>query len=175
MEALLGINREDKLLLEAANYIASKVEISPLGLQKNLYYIQMFYSGFNNKALFFSRCNAWNHGPVFGKVYYKYKKFGSGIIDETEDMTYDFDEDLKRLIDVVVDNFACYSGQVLTYFTHSELPWIEAYETDDKIIEKQVMKDYALLIFEEHNIKNVKDIYKYSEFKFKQYKNRISI
>ena len=166
---LLNISSEDNTIIEVSKYIISKTEVTNLALQKLLYYIQIFYKVFFNKWAFISKCSAWDHGPVFGSIYYKYKSFGRSIIEETETEKINLDSELKLIVDNVIKYFGCYNGSILRSFTHSEKPWNEAYQTAEKIIEKQVLKEFGEEILNKYRIKNVAEMNKYSESMIKKY------
>ena len=59
-------------------------DITPLALQKLLYYAQGFFKAFTGEYLFHNNCEAWVHGPVYRSVYYKYKNYGYNPIEENE-------------------------------------------------------------------------------------------
>ncbi|MBQ8293742.1 MAG: DUF4065 domain-containing protein [Bacilli bacterium] len=167
---ILDIESKDSTIEDAAKYIVNNAEITNLALQKILYYVQMFYIAIYKTHAFNSRCNAWEYGPVFGSVYYKYKKFGKNIIiDETPQN--ELNEDLKNTIDNVLKYFGCYTGLVLKSFTHQEDPWINAIKSENKIIEKSSLKEYGEKIIKKYNICKINEINKYSEYMFKQYIN----
>ena len=70
---------------------------------------------------------------------------------------------MKLIVDNVIKYFGCYSGSTLRAFTHNERPWNDAYQSEDKIIEKQVLKEFGDEILNKYAIKNVTEINKYSE------------
>lgn len=138
---------------DAIQYLLVKCEdITPLALQKSLYYIQGFYFAFYKSFLFTDDCQAWVHGPVYKDVYLRYKDYTFTPIDSptTEisgikssgklaDYKYDQKSEITRLTaeltttlsatekavcDSVIDNLCCYSGKELERFTHHEEPWI---------------------------------------------------
>ncbi|MBQ3001214.1 MAG: DUF4065 domain-containing protein [Bacilli bacterium] len=165
---LLDINLKDGIIDVAAKYIVNKAEITNLSLQKILYYVQMFYMAIYKKHAFNSRCNAWEYGPVFGTIYHKYKRFGKNIIvDEMPEN--ELDKDLKETIDNVLKYFGCYTGIVLKSFTHQETPWIDAIKSENKIIEKNVIREYGEMIVKKFSINHINEINKYSSFMFEQY------
>ena len=41
--------------------------------------------------MFKSTCNAWEHGPVYKDVYYKYKMNGNNPIESTNSISIDLD------------------------------------------------------------------------------------
>lgn len=54
--------------------------ITPLKLQKLVYYAQALSHPFNNRFLFEEDFEAWVHGPVSPELYYKYKEYRSNEI-----------------------------------------------------------------------------------------------
>lgn len=60
-----GVSEKTKIDL-AIKYLLNQCEdITPLALQKALYYIQGFYYAFYKTFLFSEECRAWVHGPVY--------------------------------------------------------------------------------------------------------------
>lgn len=169
-QKLLDVQTSDDLIFEVSKYIINKIDVTNMALQKLLYYVQMFYMAFNNTHVFNSKCNAWDYGPVFGSVYYKYKSFGKSIIED-EKTNINFDSTLKETIDHVLKYFGCYSGWMLKNFTHIEEPWLEAYNSDNKVIEKTTIKEYGDKIVKELNINSITEINKYSEALYKKIQN----
>lgn len=175
VEVLLGIKDqntklEDKEIENVSKYIENKIDVSPKLLQKLLYYVQMFAAIFNDTTPFSSKCSAWNHGPVFGKIYYQYKEYGYHLIEESEDENIELDPELKEVVDAVIKYFGIYGANTLEYFTHQEDPWIKAINSENKIIEKSDIKEYGEKIIKEYNINSPKEIYKYSEAMFDKFK-----
>ena len=175
VEVLLGIKDqntklEDKEIENVSKYIENKIDVSPKLLQKLLYYVQMFAAIFNDTTPFSSKCSAWNHGPVFGKIYYQYKEYGYHLIKESEDEDIELDPELKEVVDAVIKYFGIYGANTLEYFTHQEDPWIKAINSENKIIEKSDIKEYGEKIIKEYNINSPKEIYKYSEAMFDKFK-----
>lgn len=159
-----------------ANYFVSKCEdITPLALQKLLYYVQGFYYAFVNQFIFEENCEAWVHGPVYRDLYFKYKEYRFDPISSTEsaeDMNLTVSE--KAIIDSVVKHLSCYSGKVLEAFTHAETPWLatrgdlpSAVSTDRKI-HKKLIADYFTAVKEKNNMLNPSDIGAYSKKMFEQ-------
>lgn len=173
-EKLLGIDEntvsvKDENIINVSNYIAKQIEVTPLGLQKLLYYIQVFFLGFYKKAAFSSKCSAWEHGPVFGKVYYEYKQFKSNVIEISDKNEVVLEESLKEVVDNVIKYFGIYSAKTLEWFTHSESPWFDAYVIGNRNINKSELRKFGELIIKENQINSVDEIYKYSLLKHKKY------
>ena len=169
VENILGINSNDSFIEDVAEYILSKnMETTPLVLQKLLYFVEVFFAAFHKKPLFMSECKAWEHGPVYGKIYYLYKTFESKpiVLEEYENK---IDPELVPLLNSVIRNFGCYSGNVLSFFTHRDGPWRTARENKSEIIEKSWIIDFASEIKKEYKITKEEDIHFYSEYMFKRY------
>ena len=158
-----------------AQYIIQKCgEITPLALQKILYYAQGFYKAFFGDFLFNTDCEAWVHGPVYANIYMKYKVFGSRNIEQyiDYDISEILDEDKKNLLDVIVRCFGFYNGKALEKMTHYEQPWMEARrgitvdEKSNNIISKDSIASYFSKIKKSYNMIDLFDIEKYSEKQF---------
>ena len=80
---LLELSSESKIDRITKYLLINSSEITPLALQKLLYYTQGFNKIFNGKFLFKNDCQAWSHGPVYNEVYIKYRNFGYNPIDLT--------------------------------------------------------------------------------------------
>ena len=151
-------------------------EITPLALQKILYYAQGFYKAFFGKFLFKDDCQAWVHGPVYVNIYEKYKDFKSANI--FLDIDYDIEdiiEDEKReILDAVIKYFGYYNGKALEKMSHYETPWINARkgllptENSNNIINKEDIKDYFEKVKNKYDMLNILDIKKYSDDQFKK-------
>ena len=161
------------------NYLLHECEdITPLALQKILYYIQGFYYAFLNNFIFEENCEAWVHGPVFRDIYYKYKEYRfDPIIGYDISNTSDLSVSEKAVIDSVIKNLGCYSGKILEAFTHAEMPWLETRGDlplsvgTDRIIEKGLIADYFMAVKEKNNMINPSDIGDYSKKMFDQILN----
>ena len=107
------------------------LEVTPLMLQKLLYFIQGIYSALYGKPLFEEDCRAWVHGPVYPEVYTLFRDFKYNPIDDvrfgllkgTDDV---LTEEERDVIDRVVNTFGIYGGKVLEKITHNEEPWKSA-------------------------------------------------
>ena len=115
-----------------------------MALQKLLYYVQSFYYVFTGRFIFKEDCEAWVHGPVYRKVYDRYKKFGYEPIDSEilGVSTIKLNDVEISVIESIIKFYSCYSGKVLEQMTHNEKPWIltrvgiSNMDSCSKIIEK---------------------------------------
>lgn len=168
-----NLNKESKIN-RVINYILNRCgDITPLALQKSLYYVQGFYYAFNNKFLFEEDCQAWAHGPVYPEVYFKYKHFKFDPIEskiEVSDTIFTSSELI--IIENVIKHFCCYSGKVLEKFTHSEYPWLQTrgnipeLKSSTEIIKKEYIGKYFKDVKEKYNMINPNDIETYAKKMF---------
>lgn len=150
-------------------------DITPLALQKMLYYVQGFYYAFSNSFLFKDNCEAWVHGPVYKLIYDKYSKYKYNVIDECCDFSKDSINHINEsIIDGVVYGFGCYSGKTLESITHTEDPWINARigldesENSNVVITHDDIGSYFKKIMLEYNMKTPNDIDLYARSMFER-------
>lgn len=129
IESLFSVSEK---MLRVIAYVFEKLEeVTPLMLQKLLYFIQGVYSALYGKPIFEEDCRAWVHGPVYPEVYELFRDFKYNPIDDARfallEGTVDaLTEEEKNVIDLVVNTFGMYGGKVLERITHNEAPWKEA-------------------------------------------------
>lgn len=155
LESLFSVS--DKMLRVIA-YIFEKLdEVTPLMLQKLLYFIQGVYSALYGKPIIEEDCMAWVHGPVYPKVYELFRDFTYNPIDDErfallEGKADALTADEKRVIDLVVNTFGMYGGKTLERITHNEAPWMEArvgygdgIPSSELLSKERIMKYYVLI------------------------------
>ena len=167
-------------MLVTISYIFKRTgEVTPLALQKILYFIQGFYMVLFGTELFSEDCEAWEHGPVYREVYEVFKSFRYNPIDDTRFSMFqnrfsELSNDEKHVIDLVIDSFGMYSGKVLERITHEEAPWKEVRinyllgEPCDEVITKEAIKVYFEEVAKEYKIDSVEGIKEYIGFKMKE-------
>lgn len=141
-------------IFDVANFFLKIVDrdsgstITPLKLQKILYYAQGYYLAKFDKPLFNEDFQAWAHGPANPEIYEEYKDYKFKAIDEPKVELYDFDDETLSFLSHIWDVFGIYDGKYLEELTHSEFPWINArkgYEPGEKcevVIPKKEMKAF---------------------------------
>ena len=177
-EAIANIKTDNLFNVDSMNKIdhivkyllVNSSDITPLALQKLLYYSQSFFKIFTGEFLFSNDCEAWVHGPVYKNVYHRYKDYGCAPIftesDEQEDINLTRLE--REILDNVLKNFGCYSGKILEEMTHVELPWaktrigLDDKENSNRIIEKDLIVEYFSGVKDKYNMLKVSDIKDYS-------------
>lgn len=176
VDSLLGVSGSSRSEINvAAKYLLSRCEdITPLSLQKALYYSQGFFYAFYGRFLFKEDCEAWVHGPVYQEVYHRYADYRFDPIGKVAS----FDASIltaseQAVFDAVIDSFCCYSGKVLERFTHSEMPWIESRgdlpssSPSENIIPRESIGSYFAKVKAKYGMVKPGDIQSYAEDMFK--------
>lgn len=99
--------------------------LSPMRLQKLLYYAQGWSLAERNAPLFKEQIEAWAHGPVVPEVYQTFKGFGRVAIPETEAAVDALSQEDSEFVSRVWDAYKGYSAISLSDMTHAERPWNE--------------------------------------------------
>lgn len=129
LEKLFSVS--DKMLSVIAYIFEKLEEVTPLMLQKLLYFIQGVYLAIYGKPLFEEDCRAWVHGPVYPEVYNLFRDFKYNPIDDARFALFEgsagrLTKEEKYVVDLVLETFGLYGGKVLEKITHNEDPWKEA-------------------------------------------------
>ena len=148
---------------ELARYIISEIkkrmgrsyleefDVTPLKLQKLLYYVQGYSLALTGKPAFSDKIEAWQYGPVMDSVYQEYKKYSRNIIPYEEIKGTELTDDtLSEIVRLVLSDKLRYSGEALARATHGEAPWHDSYKgayTNAEIPER-AMKEYFAGEFE---------------------------
>lgn len=153
-----------KKMLVTLSYIFENMqEVTPLALQKILYYVQGIYMVYYNVPLFKEDCQAWIHGPVYEEVYKLFRTFKYNPIDDErfaviKNRFRELSNKEKEVIDLVIDTFGMYSGKVLEKITHLEEPWENARkgylstEVSNVFISKEEIKKYFEKVHKKYDI-----------------------
>lgn len=155
-DSIEGLFSVSDKMLQVIAYIFEKLEeVSPLVLQKLLYFIQGVYSALYGKALFQEECRAWVHSPVYPEVYELFSDFKYNPIDDARFAMLDGAADTltkeeKDVVDLVVNTFGMYGGKMLEKITHNEDPWKEARKgygdnvpSSELLSKERIMKYYV--------------------------------
>ncbi len=142
-------------IFEVANFFLNIVDrdsgstITPLKLQKILYYAQGYHLAMFNKELFNEDFEAWAHGPANPEIYDKYKIYGHNTIDAPKEKEIPvFKENIVDFLYDIWATFGIFDGKYLEDLTHKETPWLEARkgykpgEACNKVISKESMKSF---------------------------------
>ena len=170
LENLFSVSDE---MLRVISYIFEKLEeVTPLMLQKLLYFIQGVSYALNKKPMFPENCQAWIHGPVYPEVYDMFRDFKYNPIEDArftifDKAEYNLTSDEQKIIDLVVNTFGEYSGKMLERITHVETPWIIARKgyaeniPSNEVISMESIKSYYLEKNEIYNFSSEDGLKKY--------------
>lgn len=173
LEKLKKISALSEEIRGVISYLFDQLEeITPLALQKMLYFAQAFHLARYNTALFREDCQAWKHGPVYREVYDIFKEFSYNPIESPSFVVISHAKDKltlkqKALIDVLVETFGMYSPKILEKITHVEDPWIQArhgYSIDapsNEIIPKESIQNYYTKVAKEYDLTDYERIQAY--------------
>lgn len=121
-------------VLDVARYIIELATnfgepVTNMKLQKLLFYSYVWYLVHEKKKLFSEPITAWQYGPVISQAYDAYKKYGAEPIKEPADGdSSKLDEEQKAIIEDVFNIYGSMNGIELAMLTHSERPWLVAFE-----------------------------------------------
>ena len=170
IESLFSVS--DKILRVIAYVFDRMEEVTPLMLQKLLYFIQGIYSALYEEPIFEEDCRAWIHGPVYSDVFKLFRDFKYNPIEDARFALLEGKEDLlttkeKHVVDLVVNTFGMYGGKTLERITHNEEPWIEAREgygdniPSSQILPKEKIRNYYIAVNQKYNISTEDGLNKY--------------
>ncbi|AMR05809.1 MULTISPECIES: type II toxin-antitoxin system antitoxin SocA domain-containing protein [Bacillus cereus group] len=153
---------------EVANYLLYKNDdITPLALQKLLYYAQGFCKVFTGTYLFEDDCEVGSHGPVYRVIFNKYKVYQYDNLEVSYVSTNQLTQIEKEILDCVMNTLGCYSGKSLEKMILFDLPWEVAHlELEDNgpgkpIMEKEEIDNCFNTMKQAYNLVTISDIKKY--------------
>ncbi|MCY7274157.1 MAG: DUF4065 domain-containing protein [Phormidesmis sp. CAN_BIN44] len=121
-----------KRATDVAHYFLKRVNgdpekaISPLKLQKLLYYAQAWNLVFLGKPLFVDTIQAWVNGPVVYAVWSLYQGNQPIAVPSMTMRSVEFDQDETKVLQEVWDAYGSQTAEQLRELTHREHPWLSA-------------------------------------------------
>ena len=147
--------------LVIANFFIKKslktgVPVSPMKLLKLVYISHGWHLGIVKKPLVAEACQAWKYGPVFERVYHRFKHFGASPITQYADINSDFQisgrevvppsKEARELLEAVWEAYSVFSGIELSALTHQKgTPWYSTFHSKGEgsiIAEDDIMEYY---------------------------------
>jgi uncharacterized phage-associated protein len=131
----------------AAYAIERSGNLSTMKLQKLCYYAQGWHLAWHGVPLFTEEIQAWQMGPVCRELY-RYHAGKASVTQWPRGSVDELTPEEKNTLDVVLDFYQPFSGFDLGSRTHSERPWLEAWEDVDPFIRGrapisiETMKEY---------------------------------
>jgi len=154
---------------QIVNYIITHLEeVTPLALEKLLFFSNGINYAINKTGLIPDESQAWAHGPVYPQIYNKYKKYKFSPIEDGIYSTHGClvsklsAKELKTL-DLVINTFGLYSPKTLEKISHIQEPWLEkrvGYEENEfgnEVIDEKSVKKYYI----EHELNSEEKIMNY--------------
>ena len=121
--------------------------MTPLKVQKLLYYSQGFNKIINKEQLFSEKIMAWQYGPVVEEVFSSLKKYGSNGINEKLQLNKSIESKVENVLNLVYNKLGQFSAYKLVELTHSETPWKvteQSKEIKVGLIEKYFLENYFI-------------------------------
>ena len=121
---------------------------SRLKLLKLLYYVQGYHLAMFGTPIFDEKIEAWLHGPVVPEVWkwainYGDEQMQSEALDKKQIDGLGLHPQQIKLVEEVLEIYNKYSAYGLIDKTHTEMPWLAAYEKDkNNEITKDSLKDF---------------------------------
>lgn len=132
-------------------------DMTPMKIQKLLYYAQAWYSSINNGTPlideYFSR---WEHGPVIPSLYHSLKSYGYfpvtnhiGYLARTEERTQYItpsvdDDKTISFLEEIIKVFGKYNSQQLSNMTHQKgTAWFEGKADGSVITFSEMIKEVS--------------------------------
>lgn len=162
------VNISDFARFLGLSMLSQGISVSPLKLQKILYYQQAWHMVFfgRDNQLFEEAPEAWVNGPVYPEIYHQYKGCVPNMCDHLKERDFGVRTDdalaaieglasglnlSKEELDLFESVMRLYGSKTqnqLILVTHSELPWCEAregllpYQTSNRTISLDTMYEY---------------------------------
>jgi uncharacterized phage-associated protein len=119
----------------------TECDITPLKLQKLLYYAEGLSLALRGKSLFSDPILAWRYGPVVRDVYKEYEYAGRHSIPCIADIDEsNIPEDDFNIIKTTMQFYGEYSAERLVQMTHGESPYVKTLR--DQEISRDDMKSF---------------------------------
>ena len=141
-----------KTLAKYLIYLMRKIQgkdydLTPMKLQKLLYYCQGYSLALTGKPIFAEPIEAWEHGPVVDSVYQEYRQYKNNVIPANESSNFEnLNETEKSIACFVVDEKKWLSAYALSDATHKEMPWLDTFEREayfhNDVISNEKIKNF---------------------------------
>lgn len=98
--------------------------ITPLKLQKLLFFAQAISLKRNNKTVFREQIKCWNYGPVVEEVWKQFGNYHKNPIKEGKEVS--FDKTTEKVLEETYKKYGIYTAGYLVKLTHNEKVWADA-------------------------------------------------
>ncbi|MCL2593653.1 MAG: DUF4065 domain-containing protein [Defluviitaleaceae bacterium] len=125
--------------------MADNIHMSPMKLQKLVYFVYKRYLQETKKPLFSERFATWKYGPVQENVYNEFKEFGANDITRRYAevngnilIVKESNEKVKEAFNFVWNKYKNYNGTQLSILTHKDgTAWKYAYDNNKAYLEDE--------------------------------------
>ncbi len=116
-------------------------DISPMKLQKLLYYVKV-WGLVGKQPILDASFEKWKYGPVNQEVYQKFKHCGSSKIpySDPHPFLHEPTPEEKKTVDFILECYAPFDAITLSSMTHQDVPWKKT--ALNHIISEKLMLDY---------------------------------
>lgn len=121
-----------KVVDVASHILKNFGPMTPMKLQKLVYYSQAWHMVWEEKVLFDDEFEAWANGPVCRSLYRSHRReyhLGQDYFDRYNPKELPVEE--IESIDAVCEHYSQFTAQQLSDKTHQEAPWLIAREGYD--------------------------------------------
>jgi uncharacterized phage-associated protein len=137
------------------------VPVTPMKLQKLVYYAHGWFSGHTGNPLIDETIEAWQYGPVIQSLYHEFKRYGAQPIKgfATEFAKADLelvtvpapeDEPVRKFLTAVWNSYSKFTGIALSEMTHAVgSPWDIAWKDGGGIKGKDIPQELITSHFKE--------------------------
>lgn len=129
-----------------------KNPVTPLNLEKLLYYAQGWHLALRDEPLFDEEIEAWRFGPVVPAIYRRFRFFGNKPIEASAITNPEalLSPASMSIIDQVLEHYGRFTSSELVGMTHRESPWKDTWgnkPSDDEghdVINTSQIRDFFL-------------------------------
>ena len=128
--------------------LAEDIPLSPLKLQKLVYFLYKEYLQATGETLFNERFETWRYGPVLPSLYFEFMSFGNQSIShyaaDSQGKIFFVKEEgeFKKAISKVWKKYKTFTGATLSNLTHQEgTAWSLACERKENFLSVEEIKD----------------------------------
>jgi len=124
-------------------------DITPLKLQKLLYFAQAAHLAVNERPLFDDEIQAWNLGPVVYCIYKQFEDYKGEPLPEKEASDEGINDETAAFLNEVWKEFGKYSAKELVEITHRHKPWKDAFNPKEptQVISQEAIKEFYTPMF----------------------------
>ncbi len=113
--------------LDVAQFILEKKgDMSPMKLQKLVYYCQAWSLVFDDRPMYHEPVQAWVHGPVIPELYQKHRGTFEISAKDVNGNIHTLDGEARKTVDGILEVYGDQTPFTLRLLTHQEPPWLEA-------------------------------------------------